>query len=348
MPAPADVCSMKLSLIDLSVVPQTGNRHQAILNTLDMAQKADEWGFNRIWLAEHHATGAMAGRTPEVMIPYIAAATKRIRVGSGSVLLNHYSPFKVAESFATLEDMFPGRIDMGIGRATTGPVSDVALQRNRSYRQTTDDSAEQLAELVAWMENDFPKGHAFSQIRVHRNDTVPPLWLLGSSAWSAGAAAQLGLRYSFAGFINPAQSWQIAESYRQNFKSAAGLTGIEQPELILSLSVYCADTEEKAARLAAPVQLMFKRMMSGDVQSRMEDEDTAIDLLGGLPEPEKLTDPRQPPRILAGTPDTLYQALNEIAEAYQCSEIMLQCITPDHQARLRSHQLLAERFELLK
>ena len=129
---------MKLSLVDLSPVPKNGDRHQAILNTLEMAQKAEEWGYERIWLAEHHATKSMAGRSPEVLIPFIAANTKTIRVGSGSVLLNHYSPFKVAEVFNTLEDMFPGRIDMGIGRATTGPITDIALQRNRSYRQTTE------------------------------------------------------------------------------------------------------------------------------------------------------------------------------------------------------------------
>src|SRR5687768_915055 len=196
----------------------------------------------------------MAGRTPEVMIPFIASRTNKIRVGSGSVLLNHYSPFKVAETFSTLEDMFPGRIDMGIGRATTGPVTDVALQRIRSFRQTTDDSGEQLAELVAWMEDSFDSEHPFSQVKVHKNGSIPEFWLLGSSPWSASAAAQLGLRYSFAGFINPSQSYQITESYKRNFKPSKKLAGAERPELILSLSVYCAETEEEAARLSAPVQ----------------------------------------------------------------------------------------------
>lgn len=333
---------MKLSLVELSPVPANGNRHQALLRSLEMAQKAEEWGYNRIWLAEHHGAGAMAGRAPEVMIPFIASQTNTIKVGSGSVLLNHYSPFKVAEVFSTLEDLFPGRMDMGIGRATTGPVTDLALQRNRSYLQTTDDSAAQLTELVAWMENGFELKHPFSQVKVYNNGTIPDFWLLGSSAWSAGAAAQLGLRYSFAGFINPSQSFQITQSYKRNFRPSNSATGIQHPELMLSLSVYCAPSDEEAAKLAAPAQLMMLRMRTGDMQSLLTEEDEAVKLLGGLQEPEQLTDPRIPPRILAGTPGKLSKWLTEIAAAYGTEEIMIQCITSNHQGRLRSHKLLAE------
>lgn len=331
---------MKLSLIDLSPVPN-GDRHQAILNTIDMAQHAEKWGYNRIWLAEHHGTGNLAGRSPEVLIPLVAAKTNTIKVGSGSVLLNHYSPFKVAEVFNTLEDMFPGRIDMGIGRATTGPVTDVALQRNRSYRQTTDDSAEQLAELEAWMNNSFDKSHPFSQVKMQHNGTLPQFWLLGSSPWSASAAAQLGMRYAFAGFINPGQAYQITQSYRNNFKPSEMATGNQQPELILSLSIYCAETDEAAAKLAAPIQVMMKRMMSGDIQSPIVSEDEAIEILGGLPEPEQLTDPSFPPRMLIGTPQKIAGWLKQIGEAFGTDEIMVQCITANHKDRLESHRLLA-------
>ena len=337
---------MKLSIVDLSPVPNNGDRHQALYNTLEMAQKAEEWGYERIWLAEHHGTRAMAGRSPEVMIPFIAANTKKIRVGSGSVLLNHYSPFKVAEVFSTLEEMYPGRIDMGIGRATTGPITDVALQRNRSFQQTSEDSAEQLVELLAWMDESFDKKHPFSQIKVYKNDGIPDFWLLGSSQWSASAAAQLGLRYSFAGFINPAQSYQITEYYRREFKPSVHKTGIKKPELILSLSIYCAYTDEEAVRLSAPAQLMMQQLRkTGDTSRMMEDEDTAIKLLGGLPEPEKMLDPRQPPRIIAGTPEKLKRWLTEIAEVYGTDEIMVQCISANHKARLLSHKLLAESFK---
>lgn len=332
---------MRLSLVDLSPVPGR-DRHKAILNTLDMAQKAEEFGYSRIWLAEHHGTGSMAGRSPEVLIPFIAANTNTIKVGSGSVLLNHYSPFKVAEVFNTLEDMFPGRIDMGIGRATTGPVTDIALQRNRAYRQTSDDSGEQLAELEAWMNNSFDKSHPFSQVKMHNNGSLPQFWLLGSSPWSAGAAAQLGLRYSFAGFINPGQAYQITQSYKRDFKPSVHATGTGNPELILSLSIYCAETDEAAARMAAPVQLMMKRLMAGDIQSPMEDEDNAIRILGGLPQPEQLTDPCFPPRMLVGTPDKVAGWLKEIGHTFGTDEIMVQCITANHETRVWSHKLLAE------
>lgn len=338
---------MKLSLIDLSIVPHSGSRHEAIQNTLDMARQAENWGYERIWLAEHHGTGNLAGRAPEVLIPYIAAHTKSIRVGSGSVLLNHYSPYKVAENFATLEDIFPGRIDMGIGRATTGPTADFALQRNRTFRQTSDDSAQQLLELIAWLEHGFEPSHPFSELKVYRNETIPDFWLLGSSGWSATAAAELGLRYTFAGFINPDQAYAITDVYRTHFKPAKGTTGIQQPQLILALSVYCSDTEEEALRLSAPVRVMMKRLMSGDVTSRIVDEDEAVRIMC-MPEPTRLDDPKIPPRILAGTPAQLKDWLTRIAGAFQTDELMIQCITANHQARLKSHRLLAEAFGLIR
>ncbi|HLS30063.1 MAG TPA: MsnO8 family LLM class oxidoreductase, partial [Flavobacteriaceae bacterium] len=160
---------MKLSLIDLSPVPYNGTRADAYQNTIETAQHIEQLGYHRIWLAEHHNSPQLGGRAPEVLIPTIASKTSKIRVGSGSVLLNHYSPFKVAEIFGSLEELFPGRIDLGIGRATTGPISDVALQRNRSFRQETNDSMEQLVELLTWFDQSFESDHPFSQVKVFRD-----------------------------------------------------------------------------------------------------------------------------------------------------------------------------------
>lgn len=339
---------MKLSIVDLSPIPYQGTRKDAINNTLETAQKAEQWGYSRIWLAEHHNTRNFAGRAPEVLIPYIASHTESIRVGSGSVLLNHYSPFKVAEVFGTLEDMFSGRIDMGIGRATTGPVSDFVLQRSRNHRQTSDDSSEQIAELCAWINDGFDADHPYNQVKVFKDDTAPPLWLLGSSGWSASAAAQLGLRYAFAGFINPAQSYNIAQHYLKNFQPSSNLTGIAEPELILSLSVYCLETEEEAAQFAAPSTLMMQRLMQGDLTSPMETEAEAVRILGGLPKVEKRLDARIPPKALIGTPDQIKLELSQIASVFGTTEIMIQCISANHALRLRSLQLLAEVFELNK
>lgn len=334
---------MRLSVLDLSPVPLNGDRHQAFLNTVDTAQKAEAWGYERIWVAEHHHANALAGRAPEILIAYLAARTNTIKVGSGSILLNHYSPYKVAENFFALEEMFPGRIDMGIGRATTGPLSDYALQRNRSTRQLSDDSAEQLDELLHWMNNDFDSTHPFSKVKMQHNGTQPQFWLLGSSQWSAQAAAQHGLAYTFAAFINPQQAYGITQQYKQLFKPSQQSTGLQQPELMLSLSIYVGDTEEDAARLAAPVQLMMLRMrQQGDVTSLLTDEDEAVELMGGLRKPAQLLDPKDPPRVLAGTPQQIKVWLQQIGEAFGTNQIMVQCISPKHERRLRSLQMLAE------
>lgn len=336
---------MKLSILDLSIVPPNGDRHQALMNTIDLAVEADKLGYTRFWVAEHHAAGTGAGRSPEVMIPAIAAQTEKIRVGSGAVLLNHYSPFKVAELFNSMEELYPGRIDMGIGRATTGPVSDYALQRERKeVRRNTDDSADQLVELLHWMRQDFEEDNPFSRIRSHHNGTRPDLWLLGSSPWSAQAAAALGLNYTFAGFINPGAAYPITQSYQKNFKTGSQHPEENKPRLILALNVFAAESEEEAHRLTAPFQLFEQRLRTtGDTQSLLENEENALKILGNnFYTPEPLTDPARLPRVLAGTPDKIASWLEIIGKAYGADEIMIQSVTANQEARMRSHQLLAE------
>jgi len=335
---------MKLSLLDLSIVPKNGNRQQALQNTLNLAKNADALGYTRFWVAEHHAAGTAAGRTPEVLIPLIASQTNSIRVGSGAILLNHYSPFKVAEVFNSLEELFPGRIDMGIGRATTGIIGDMALQRNRSvYRQNTDDSAEQLIELLHWMNQSFDADNPFSEIQSYNNGSTPDFWLLGSSAWSANAASKLGLRYAFAGFINPNKSYDIAQHYIQNYTPIMNSNSSKKPELLLALNVFAAESEEEAHLLTAPFQLFEHRLHTkADTQSLLEEENDALKILGSnFKIPETLTDPRKPPKILASTPEKLKVWLEEIADVFQTNEIMIQSITSNHQARLKSNRLLA-------
>lgn len=334
---------MRLSLIDLSPVPPNGDRHRAIVNTIETAQHAEEWGYTRIWVAEHHNTDAVAGRAPEVLIPFIAAKTREIRVGSGSVLLNHYSPFKVAEIFCTLNEMFPGRIDAGIGRANTGPVADIALQRNRTFRQDTEDSFDQLVELLSWFNNDFDDAHPFHRVNVHRNASLPSVWLLGSSPWSAIAAAQLGLRYAFAGFINHTGAYDITRMYREKFSPSTKLTGVLKPELILSVSAYCADKQDDALRLSAPVQVMMQRLQQrGELSGLLPSEEEAVKQLGHSLRAESFSDPAQPPRVFTGNPEQIKVWLNQLAVAFGAGEIMIQCISPNHERRLRSLELIAQ------
>lgn len=339
--------SIKLSLVELGAVDYGQTRSDAIKDVVTTAQKIEGWGYNRIWLAEHHNTANMISRAPEVTIPLVASNTSRIRVGSGSVLLNHYSPFKVAEVFTLLGDMFPGRIDMGIGRATTGPVSDFALQRNRSFQQRSDDSEEQLKEVLNWLTDDFSERSPFSQIKVyHDGDNLPEFWLLGSSQWSAYTAGSLGLNYSFAGFINPDQAYNITNKYRDNFTPAAHKLGGNRPRLMLSLSIYCADTVEDAGKLAAPMMVMMQRLMQGDMNSPIESEENAAKLLGGIPSPSVLSDVRIPPRYIIGTPDSIQKDLIKIAAAFEVDEIIVQCISHNMANRLKCLRLLAEVFEL--
>src|SRR3712207_1802119 len=193
---------MRLSVLDQSPIAEGSTGSQALRNTVDLAQAADALGYHRYWVAEHHGGGLLAGPSPEVLIGPIAAATSNIRVGSGGVMLPHYSPFKVAESFAVLAALHPGRIDLGLGRAAgTDPLTTFALQRDRR-QAAPDDFPQQLAELLAYLGGTIPADHPFHRLRLPTEER-PDVWLLGSSPQSAIWAKETGLDYAFADFINP-------------------------------------------------------------------------------------------------------------------------------------------------
>lgn len=332
---------MKLSIVDVSTVLPGETRHDALMHSIALAKHAERLGFSRIWVAEHHGAGFIAGRAPEVLIAALAANTSTIKVGSGSVLLNHYSPFKVAEVFCTLNELYPGRMDLGAGRATTGPVTDFALQQDRS-KQFHSDSNQQIAELVAWLDNTFPKDHPFSQAPIQTIDSKPQLHMLGSSPWSASAAAELGLRYVFAGFINQQGAPQIINSYRTNFKPSDGACGIKEPEVILAVHAVCADTEEEARRQLAPVHLMYRNLSIEKIDTVLPDPDGAVKELSGLPKLEQyIPGTGIPPKFIGGTPDSVQQQLEYLAKDFSLDEIIIQDMMTEHQARLRSYELMA-------
>lgn len=333
---------MRLSIVDVSPVPPGGNRYDAFQNSIELARHAEGLGYARYWVAEHHGASSVGGRAPEVLIAALAQRTSRIRLGSGAVLLNHYSPFKVAELFATLNDLSPGRIDLGAGRATTGPVTDYALQQDRSkpYRANSD---EQIAELVAWLENSFPPEHPFAQAPIDMVEPGPELHLLGSSPWSATAAARLGLRYVFAGFINQQGTPEILRHYHDNFMPARGPARVEEPEVILSVHAVCAETEDEARRQLAPVHVMYRNLSVGNVRAPLLDPDSAVRQLGGLPPLERYRKGSGvPPRFIGGTAEQVLEQLGELAADLAVDEIMIQDIITDHEARMRSYELLAE------
>ncbi len=332
---------MKLSIVDLSAVLPGETRHDAFLHSIEVAQQAERLGYKRIWVAEHHGAVSVAGRAPEVLIAAIAAQTSTIRVGSGSVLLNHYSPLKVAEVFCTLNEIYPERIDLGAGRATTGPYLDLALQQDRS-KQFHSDSNAQIVELVAWLENDFPTDHPFADIPLHTIDSLPELHLLGSSSWSASAAAQLGLRYVFAGFINQGATPGILDLYRKNFSPSTTASGIQEPEVRLGIHVVCADSEEEARRQLAPVHVMYQNLAQGNINAPLLGPDQAIDLLGSLPTLERyVPGTGVPPRFVAGRPEQVQEQLEQITQDLALKEIIVQDMMTEYPARLRSYELMA-------
>src|SRR5690606_5654270 len=313
---------------------------------IETAQIIEDLGFQRIWLAEHHKPKLVVSRAPEVLIPAIAENTKHINVGSGGVLLNHYSPFKVAENFALLSELYSGRIDLGIGRATTGPYSDLALQRNRSSIQHSDNSMEQLTELLAWLTNDFPEFHPFSQVKVFNDGVLPNVFLLGQSAWSAETMVLLGLPFSFAGLFNHLSALQLTLQYRQCFQHSDKIYANKRPYLVLGLAVFAHETDQLALEFSAPMQhwiLQFR--MTGVLSDKFALEKEATELLKGSIIMKRLVNPTDIPQYIVGKAETVAQELKAIQTAFGADEIMIRIMSSNHANKLKSLELLTKHLQ---
>jgi len=334
---------LKVSVIDQSPVPAGFTPADALRNTIELARLTDRLGYERYWIAEHHAIESLASPAPEIMIARVAAETIGIRVGSGAVLLPHYSPLKVVETFRVLHALYPNRIDLGLGRAPGGtPLDAWALRRDRERRQTTDDFPSQLVELLTWLNGEFPPDHPFSRIKISpAMPGAPEVWLLGSSLWSAAAAAQLGLPYAFAHFIDPQPTRAALEYYRSHF---VAMESCPAPRTILALGAVCAETEEEAARLISSARLFRRRIRQGDVRAIPTPED-ALAELGPAPElPAAVGEEWS--RYIAGAPDRVRDQLIDMASVLNIDELMVVTIVHDHKARMRSYELLAKAFGL--
>jgi luciferase family oxidoreductase group 1 len=334
---------MRISVLDQSPISEGSTGAAALHHSLDLARFADTLGFHRYWVAEHHGTPMLACASPEVLIGPLGLATARIRVGSGGVMLPHYSPLKVAESFSMLSALCPGRVDLAIGRA---PGSDsttmFALQRDRRQIQP-DDFSEQLAELLGYLGNSLPAGHPFKRLAALPGSShVPDPWLLGSSPQSAIWAAELGLPYAFADFINP-EGAALAAHYKRAFVPS---TWRPAPELIVAVWCVCADSDEDARRLAASAVMAFRLLQRGQLIP-VPSVERAIRF---LEEEEPAGDRHQPAvqrrRRVVGSPATVRKGLEAIAAEYHADEVMVVTITHDHGARRRSYELIAREFGL--
>lgn len=323
---------MRLSVLDQSPISEGSTGPDALRNTIDLARLTDGLGYHRYWVAEHHGGPMLAGPSPEVLIGPIASATSRLRVGSGGVMLPHYSPFKVAESFSLLAGLYPGRIDVGLGRAAgTHPLATFALQRDRR-EPAPDDFPQQLAELLGHLEDRLPPSHPFARLSADLPGVPerPEPWLLGSSPQSPIWAAELGLPYAFADFINP-KGAENAALYRERFQDAERL---EAPRQIVAVSAIAADTDEEAELLGASARMAMALLRQGRMVP-VPPVDKALRYL------ERHGDPSGR-RAIVGSPATVRAGLEEVAAAYAAEEVMVVTIVHDHEARRRSYELMAE------
>jgi len=337
--AAADAPALTLGVLDQSPISEGSSGAQALRDTLDLARLADGLGYHRYWVAEHHGTPTLASASPEVLIGPIATVTSRIRVGSGGVMLPHYSPRKVAESFSVLSGLFGDRIDLGLGRAasTDHAVTIHALQRDRRT-PAPDDFREQLAEVLAYLEDRPPPDARFADLApLPGRPGRPEPWLLGSSLQSAMWAGQLGLPYAFGDFINSAGA-EMTHLYRQFFVPGERLAA---PRTAVSVKAVCAETDKAAQRLAASSRMVAALARQGEL-IEVPTVDKALrylDVQNGSSTPSRR-------RAVVGSPATVRTGLERIAAEYGAQEVVVLTITHEHEARRRSYELIAEAFGL--
>jgi len=337
-------------VLDQSPVPSGSTPSQALRNSVELAQHVEALGYRRFWMSEHHAMELLACTAPEIMLARIGAETSTIRLGSGGIMLPHYTPLKVAETFRTLHALYPGRIDLGIGRAPGGgPIEATALRRYRDAPPNAlqrDDFPDQLSELIAFLHRGFPAQHPFSRVLVSPDAPGgPDLWLLGSSLWSAQAAAEFGLPYAFAHFFSGESTRYAIQHYRQSFHGnpALGENARRAPEAVAAVGVICAETQAEAERLALSVRLLQLRIRQNDRRPVATPAEAAAELASyGATPPDR----QEFPRIFVGTPDKVRKDLIAMASSLKLNELIVNTITHDPAARLRSYALLAEALAL--
>ncbi len=329
-----------LSVLDLSPVTTGGSGPVALRNSLDLAMLADRLGYARYWVAEHHNLPSIASSAPEIMIGQIAAQTRHIRVGSGGVMLPNHAPLMVAERFKILEALFPGRIDLGLGRAPgTDQITSIALRRRQDVRDG-DDFLERFQELLLLEQHGFPPEHPFSKVRAMPADVaLPPIFLLGSSDYSAELAATIGVGFSFAHHFASHDAAAAMMSYRKHFRPGA----LQRPHAILAVAAVCADSDAEAERLASTIDLNFVRRSRGEYLPLASPEEAAAYDYAPI-DRERIRHNRA--RLFVGAPATVRARLAPLAAATQADELMITTMVYDHAARRHSYELLAEEFGL--
>lgn len=334
--------SFKLSVLDLSPVSEGTSGPQTMQNTLELARMADRLGYERYWLAEHHSLPNVASPAPEVMIGHVADQTTRMRVGSGGIMLPNHAPLKVAEIFRVLEALHPGRIDLGIGRAPgTDPMTAQALRR--SGNRGGQEFPEQFSQLLAFAGEGepFPDDHPFANVRAVPEDVdLPPIWLLGSSGYSAQASGEMGLGYAFAAHFGPGDPVAPMHAYREHFDPSGSF---ENPSGIVATSVICAEDDERARELASSMELVWVRMNSGK-PTPLPSPGEALSYEYNEAE-QRIAEAHRANQIVGG-PETARQKIEDLAQRTAADEIMVTTAVYDHAERLRSYERLAQTLGL--
>ncbi len=330
-----------LGVLDQSPIRAGGTPAQAIAETIELAQYCEQLGYHRYWLAEHHNAEGLAGTAPEILIARIAAATTAIRVGSGGVMLSHYSALKVAETFRMLETLYPGRIDLGIGRAPGSDPRTAQALRHGPGALPIEYFPAQIADLLAYLNDAVPPDHPFAGVRAMPvGPTVPEFWVLGSSDQSAAYAAHFGLPFSFAHFITERMGPEIMQAYRDSYRPSAAYP---KPRGSIGVFVLCADTEAEAERLAASRDLWRLRLDQGII-SPVPSVEEALAYPYSDAERARIAYNRR--RQIVGTPEQVKARLLELGARYGVDEFVIVSICYDFAARKRSYELIAEAFSL--
>ena len=334
---------MLLSVLDQSPIRKDGSAAEAVAETIALAKACDGLGFHRYWLAEHHNLASVASPAPDIMIGQIAAVTSRIRVGSGGVMLPNHAPLVIAERFKMLEALFPGRIDLGLGRAPGTDGATAHALRSRLDRREGDDFLERLHELTLWETRDFPPNHPFNNVVAMPDDTpLPPIWLLGSSDYSSELAAQVGMGFAFAHHFASYDAVDALTNYHTRFKPSGWRS---TPHGILAVAAIAAETDAEADRLASSMDLNRLRRDRGQYLP-LPSVDEA--LAYPYTEAERASIARNRSRLFVGSPATVMQKLQPMLTASQADELMIITAVYDHDARKKSYSLLADAFVLGK
>jgi luciferase family oxidoreductase group 1 len=333
-----------LSVLDLSVVTTGTKPAAALRNSIDLARHVDGLGYVRYWLAEHHNLASVASPAPDLMIGQIAAVTKNIRVGSGGVMLPNHAPLMVAERFKMLEALFPGRIDLGLGRAPGTDGATAHALRSRLDRREGDDFLERLQELILWETRGFPPGHPYNNVVAMPDDApLPPIWLLGSSDYSSELAAQVGMGFAFAHHFASYDAVAAMTNYHAHFKKEGGWT--TTPHGILAVAAVSAETDAEAEKLASSMDLNRLRRDRGQFLPLPSVEEA---LAYPYTDSERLSITRNRSRLFVGSPATILAKLQPMLDAAKPDELMIITAVYDHDARKKSYSLLADAFGLGK